>query len=276
MYWFLSKQKWGDKKEALLAKEANKLADYRHKVEILIAEMKKVSAVDKEKNKTELEKIKKEWQVKYIEDIEELKKLFKDAEKRIKEKSVSASRRSLVGKFIERFVPFLSNVKYAAADMHFMGSPIDYIVFDGLRDDEIKKIIFLEVKTGESKLTKREKSLKDAVNKRKVKWEEVRVGTSEQKTPDKKMTEKESMVDDLYGIIDNKIKTVRKSAGAAFDAKEGKTTKTGAIKVVCPECEGVCELDDDEIEDYKNYQRFDVECPHCEQTVSCSKDDLAN
>ncbi|HHT9153957.1 MAG TPA: Holliday junction resolvase-like protein, partial [Candidatus Hypogeohydataceae bacterium YC40] len=78
------------------------------------------------------------------------KTLFKESEKKIREKSVSSSRRTLVGKFIERFVPFLPDLKYSASDMHFIGQPIDYIVFDGLRDDKIKKVVFLEVKTGNS------------------------------------------------------------------------------------------------------------------------------
>jgi len=210
-YWLISRLKWGDKKKALVLQYANKLLEIKKDVEIKL-----------EKKNTEIEKRDKDWRVKYLEDIEELKTLFKESEKRIRDKSVSASRRSLVGKFIERFVPFLSNVKYAPADMHFMGAPIDYIVFDGLRDDKIKKVVFLEVKTGKSVLTKREKSLKEAIERKRVKWEQITVDTTETKTPDKEMTEEGSTVEDLYEHMENKLKTVRGTAEVAFKVKDSK------------------------------------------------------
>lgn len=108
-----------------------------------------------------------------------LKLEFKDSEKQIRERALSGSRRSLVGKFIERFVPFLSSFNYSPADSHFLGQPIDYIVFDGLKDDDVKKVVFVEVKSGKSSLTKREKSLKKAIESKEVYWEEIRVDTED-------------------------------------------------------------------------------------------------
>ena len=91
--YLLSKHKWSDKAKVLDAKWEKKIVEVEKEYEIKL-----------EKSNTNLEKITKEWQVKYIEDIEELKRLFKDSEKTIRLKSVSSSRRSLVGKFIEKFV----------------------------------------------------------------------------------------------------------------------------------------------------------------------------
>ncbi|MBU0907176.1 MAG: hypothetical protein KKD18_01395 [Nanoarchaeota archaeon] len=196
--WMLSKQKWSDKEEIL---------NERWKRQI--AELERTYAVKFEQSNTTLEQVKKEWQVKYIQDIEELKRLFKDSEKVIRLKSVSSSRRSLVGKFIERFVPFLSKVPYEPSDMHFIGSPIDYIVFEGLHEDNVQRVVFVEVKTGESKLTKREKSLKEAVERKKVSWKEINVDTAEGDVPDKEMENEETTINDLYSNIDEKLRRVK-------------------------------------------------------------------
>lgn len=106
-----------------------------------------------------------------------LKLEFKNSEKLIRQKTLSGSRRSLVGKFVEKFVPFLEKFRYSPADAHFLGQPIDYIVFDGLNEDEVKKIVFVEVKSGNSQLSKREKSLRDAIKNKEVYWEEMRIET---------------------------------------------------------------------------------------------------
>lgn len=195
--WIFSKQKWSDKEEIL---------NERWKRQI--AEIEKEYSVKLEKTNTTIEEIKKEWQVKYVQDIEELKRLFKESEKVIRLKSVSSSRRSLVGKFIERFVPFLKKIPYEPSDMHFLGSPIDYIVFEGLHEDNVRKITFVEVKTGKSKLTKREKSLKDAVTRKKVSWKEIDIDTAEENVPDKEMATEETTINELYDKIDEKIKKV--------------------------------------------------------------------
>ena len=119
--WVVSKQKFEDKEARLKAEWKEKIANLEKDYEIKLEKGKSFLEKIKEENKTQLEKLAKEWQVKYIQDISELKKLFKDSEKVIRAKSVSGSRRSLVGKFIERFIPFLKKNPYEPSDMHFLG-----------------------------------------------------------------------------------------------------------------------------------------------------------
>jgi predicted Holliday junction resolvase-like endonuclease len=47
-----------------------------------------------------------------------------------------------VGKITEHFIPFLPDFKYNPKEARFFGSPIDFIVFDGLDNGEIKNIVF--------------------------------------------------------------------------------------------------------------------------------------
>ncbi|MGE0455799.1 MAG: Holliday junction resolvase-like protein [Vicinamibacteria bacterium] len=53
---------------------------------------------------------------------------------------------------------------------------MDLIVFDGMSEDALREIIFLEVKTGGSSLTTRERRIRDVVLAKKIAWREFRVG----------------------------------------------------------------------------------------------------
>lgn len=76
---------------------------------------------------------------------------------------------SKYGKMTEQFLPFLENYPYDEQNFRFIGSPIDGIQFE---DD---KIIFVEFKVGDSKLTEREKKIKEQVERKKVEFEEFRI-----------------------------------------------------------------------------------------------------
>lgn len=86
-------------------------------------------------------------------------------------KSISVVR----GKVTEHLVPYLGPFPYDPRDCRFLGAPIDLLVFDGLYGDGLKDIVFLEVKTGKASLSPREKSVREAINAGRVRWEQVRV-----------------------------------------------------------------------------------------------------
>ena len=65
--------------------------------------------------------------------------------------------------------------KYNPKDARFIGSPVDLIVFDGLDEGDLRRIVFVEVKSGKSTLSKREKLIRDAIEQRKVEWVVLRV-----------------------------------------------------------------------------------------------------
>jgi len=89
--------------------------------------------------------------------------------------AVAKSRAVLSGMFSEQLAPFLPNFKYKPTECRFLGKPIDFICFKGLDDKNVEEIVFVEVKSGNSKLSSSEKKLKEAVEKKKVRWEEYRV-----------------------------------------------------------------------------------------------------
>ena len=80
------------------------------------------------------------------------------------------------GQVAEQLFPYLPEFSYDPRDARFLGSPIDFVVFDGLEAGEVKSVIFVEVKTGASTLTTRERRVRDAVKAGNVRWEELRHG----------------------------------------------------------------------------------------------------
>jgi predicted Holliday junction resolvase-like endonuclease len=75
------------------------------------------------------------------------------------------------GKVTEHIVPYLPGFDLDPKDIRFLGTPIDLIAFKGLNASvEEIEIVFIEVKTGRSVLSAREKAVMKAVEKKKVSW----------------------------------------------------------------------------------------------------------
>ena len=112
------------------------------------------------------EVIEKEYNLKF----EEWKKRY---EEKIREEAISKSLHTIIGKVSEQLAPLLLlfNYNLNPKDMRFLGSPIDYVVFKGLSEDHVHEIIFIEIKyKGTSKLSQRQRSIRDAIRNCKVRW----------------------------------------------------------------------------------------------------------
>ncbi len=84
------------------------------------------------------------------------------------------------GQLSEQLFPVIYNKITDISDARFLGNPVDYIVFDGLSKSVSEgkgevKIKFMEVKTGNSRLNNSERFVKDAVDNKRIEWEEVRL-----------------------------------------------------------------------------------------------------
>jgi len=74
-----------------------------------------------------------------------------------------------LGQISENLAPFLKDFKYNPKKAHFIGMPIDYIIF------EDNKIVFLEVKSGKSQLTPNQRNIKKLIDSKKVFWDMMRI-----------------------------------------------------------------------------------------------------
>ncbi len=86
-------------------------------------------------------------------------------ESRIRADAISRSQATINGKITEHLIPYFSNFPYNPKDARFLGTPVDFIIFDGLSEGAIKKVVFVEVKTGKSgRLSERENAVQDCVH----------------------------------------------------------------------------------------------------------------
>lgn len=96
-------------------------------------------------------------------------------ETRIREDAITRSARTLSGKALEKLIPFLEKFPYNAHDLRWLGDPIDFVIFDGYSEKSPKQIVFCEVKSGSSNLSKNQNEIKELIENKKVKWFEFRM-----------------------------------------------------------------------------------------------------
>jgi predicted Holliday junction resolvase-like endonuclease len=92
----------------------------------------------------------------------------------IRADAVQRSQAVTMGKVHEQLIPYLPDFPYNPKDVRFLGSPIDLIVFEGLAEGRLERIVFVEVKTGGAGLSSRERWVRDVVQAREVEWAELR------------------------------------------------------------------------------------------------------
>jgi predicted Holliday junction resolvase-like endonuclease len=98
--------------------------------------------------------------------------------------SVAQSRATLKGRMFEQIAPLLPGFDYLPADCHFLGCPIDYVVFDGytiVKDKQAEaepiEIVLLDIKSGNSRLSKEQRAIALAIEEGRVRFEIVHILT---------------------------------------------------------------------------------------------------
>jgi len=117
--------------------------------------------------KAEISRLKYIIVEKELEVIEEVKKARKD----------SKFRSSAVnwGKSIEHFVPFMTKFPVPPEDVVFLGMPIDYVGFTDTGSKTKCKVHFIEVKSGSSFLSEKQKNIKRAIEEGRIVFHEIAV-----------------------------------------------------------------------------------------------------
>jgi len=102
--------------------------------------------------------------------------VVKKSAKKERKDAINRSRAVLSGQMLEQVAPFLPDFPCNPADVRFVGKPIDFVAFPGAVDNKpISEVLFIEVKSGTSALSEREKEIKNAIQKGRVKYIEYRI-----------------------------------------------------------------------------------------------------
>src|SRR5512147_1699429 len=75
----------------------------------------------------------------------------------IRRTAIQQSQVTIAGRVHEQLLPYLPGFPYNPKDARFLGSPVDFVIFDGLDAGRLERIVFLEVKTGAATLSGRER-----------------------------------------------------------------------------------------------------------------------
>lgn len=92
-----------------------------------------------------------------------------------KKKALDKSRSVLKGQFSEQLSPFGPDFPGLPSEARFLGAPLDFIIYKGIDNQEVEEIIFVDVKTGKAALNKTQRSIKRAIENKKVRFEVYRV-----------------------------------------------------------------------------------------------------
>lgn len=77
------------------------------------------------------------------------------------------------GKVVEHFAPFIVNEVLNPNEIIFMGSPIDLISFTNIDNEKDLSIDFLEIKSGNATLNKKQKLIRNALYAKRVFYKKV-------------------------------------------------------------------------------------------------------
>lgn len=104
------------------------------------------------------------------EKLEECEEELNKRKKRATETALITTKAVNIGKDLEKVLPTLKDFKWELPDSRFLGDPIDLITFNGLSLGKVNSINFIEVKSGNARLNQHQKSIKDAIEDKKVSY----------------------------------------------------------------------------------------------------------
>jgi predicted Holliday junction resolvase-like endonuclease len=108
--------------------------------------------------------------VEYSKKVDSLEKTILElSEQKKKVTSQKKSSEVRLGHIAETLAPFLEQFEFDPETCTFLGKPIDYVSFG---DEEIT---FIEVKSGKSQLSAKQRHIRDLVKSKLVSWKEVRI-----------------------------------------------------------------------------------------------------
>ena len=123
------------------------------------------------------ESIKTELLLNLKERHVELNQRLKDLEKRKISAHTGSEKKEIevgMGKIMEKVLPYYKGFTIPLADCRFLAEPIDAVIFEGASKQKIKKISFLEIKTGDAPLNQHQKMVKKAIESKNVRSEIIK------------------------------------------------------------------------------------------------------
>jgi predicted Holliday junction resolvase-like endonuclease len=115
--------------------------------EAVVKRLREERAELERQHAVELQQLKDEAKAEFVNYAHEKDLEYEQKKRTDRQASNARSRTALVAKIAEHLSPLLEGFPYNFKDARHVGEIFDYLVFDGLEEGEIRKVVFLEVKT---------------------------------------------------------------------------------------------------------------------------------
>jgi predicted Holliday junction resolvase-like endonuclease len=133
----------------------------------------RISELEKDQSfLNQMHEIEKEIENKYSNQLNQ--RIMRSREALILD-AVKRSKSVTKGKVIEHFAPFILDGWLNTDEVVFVGSPIDLISFSNIDSEKEVRIDFIEIKSGNSALSKKQKLIKEAIHSGRFFYREVRL-----------------------------------------------------------------------------------------------------
>jgi len=155
-----------------LKKNRDKLED---ELEAVKAEIEEVE----DRHGYEIDVLNAKWSDKVENEVD---KQIRKREKEIRQKAIAKSRAGQLGKTLEKIVPMFPGFGHHPYDVRPVFDPIDFVIFDGYYQGSVTDVVFVEFKTGQSRINPVQGSIRAAIENKRVYFEEKRLGKEAIKT----------------------------------------------------------------------------------------------
>lgn len=112
---------------------------------------------------------------KFVQILQQKETEWQAAAEDMRKAALAKSRQVIGGSFSEQLAPFLPGFPFDPTEARFIGKPVDFLIFRGLAAGQVDEVVFVEVKSGASRLNSNEQSLKNCIEQKKVSFFEYRV-----------------------------------------------------------------------------------------------------
>ena len=95
--------------------------------------------------------------------------------KEMRRVAIERATKTKLPKLLKRVVPTFADRKLNPQDIKTVFHPIDFVVFDGLKNDKVDRVLFLDRKTEDASRASIQESITNAIGTESVSWETLRV-----------------------------------------------------------------------------------------------------
>lgn len=115
-----------------------------------------------------------------VEEQKDRKKALREARVKIPERSQRGAETVNIGFILERIAPVMRSFAFDRNDCRSLFDPIDYVIFEGLSTrGKVDRIVFADIKTGKAPLAKKQREIRELVEKKRVEWDTYDAGRKE-------------------------------------------------------------------------------------------------